>query len=123
MKSAPLAKSKSQGREKAGAGEGNRTLVFSLEGGTFPNENNVLSCKTSTIDAQDNQGVTAETQNSEFELQEHSVYHGRRRLGRYERVAKQRYAAFDAVDQPLGEFKRRKDAWAAIGRADRGVAQ
>ena len=35
-----------------------------------------------------------------------SVYFGRRRLGRYARVATERYAAFDAMDRPLGNFRK-----------------
>ena len=82
-----------------------------------------LSCKTVHIDAQEYQGVTATAQNSDFEPQEYSVYHGRRRLGRYLRVAKRRYAAFDEFDRPLGTFRKRKDAWAAIGRSSEGAAR
>jgi hypothetical protein len=59
---------------------------------------------------------------SDFEPLEHSVYRGRRRLGRYARVAPKRYAAYDADDRPLGEFKRRKKAYAAVGRnSERGA--
>jgi hypothetical protein len=54
---------------------------------------------------------------------EHSVYHGRRRLGRYIRIAAKRYAAYDARNRLLGKFKKSKDAWAAIGRASAGAAQ
>src|ERR1035437_9811777 len=50
----------------------------------------------------------------DFEPLEHSVYSGRRRLGRYVRIAARRYAAYDSHDRLLGDFKKRKDAWAAI---------
>ena len=64
----------------------------------------------------------APNKKSDFEPLEHSVYHGRRRLGRYACVAPKRYAAYDADDRPLGEFKRRKDAYAAVGRnSERGA--
>jgi hypothetical protein len=69
------------------------------------------------------QGVSDADPKPKFEPVEHSVYLGRRRLGRYSRIAPRKYAAFDACDRPLGEFKRRKDAWRAIGRAGEGVAQ
>jgi len=61
--------------------------------------------------------------NPDFERLEHFVYHGRQRLGRYTRIAAQRYAAYDANDCPLGDFRKRKDAWAAISRAAAGAAQ
>lgn len=61
--------------------------------------------------------------NPDFEPIEHSAYDGRRRLGRYERVAVARYAAFDNRDRPLGRFQTRKAAWAAIRRADKGGCQ
>jgi len=69
------------------------------------------------------QGVSDADPKPKFEPVEHSVYVGRCRLGRYSRIAPRKYAAFDACDRPLGEFKRRKDAWKAIGRAGEGVAQ
>jgi len=54
---------------------------------------------------------------SKFEPLEHSVYLGRERLGRYSRIGQERYAAFDARDRLLGEFRRRKDAYAAVANA------
>lgn len=54
----------------------------------------------------------------EFEPLEHSVYHGRERLGRYSRIGQKLYAAFDAKDRLLGEFKRRKDAYAAVSNGN-----
>jgi hypothetical protein len=50
----------------------------------------------------------------DFEPLEHSVYSGRHRLGRYVRIAARRYAAYDSHDRLLGNFKKRKDAWAAV---------
>jgi hypothetical protein len=44
----------------------------------------------------------------------HSVYFGRRRLGRYSRVAPKLYAAFDAEDHQLGIFRGRRAAYLAI---------
>jgi hypothetical protein len=52
----------------------------------------------------------------EFEPLDHSVYVGRWRLGRYERVAKRKYAAYDARGQLLGRFTKRTDALAAFDR-------
>jgi hypothetical protein len=85
-----------------------------------------LDCQTSvngTIEAQDVSAALANAQSADFEPIEHSVYFGRQRLGRYSRVATRRYAAFDADERPLGAFSKRKDAWAAIGRAAVGAAQ
>jgi hypothetical protein len=48
---------------------------------------------------------------------EHSVYIGRERLGRYVRIKRKRYEAFDAQDQPLGNFRVRARALAAIRKA------
>ena len=45
---------------------------------------------------------------------ENSVYLGRERLGRYSRIGQKLYAAFDGNDRLLGQFKRRKDAYAAV---------
>jgi len=56
-------------------------------------------------------------QQPEFDPLEHSVYLGRERLGRYSRIAPKLYAAFDAKDRLLGEFKGRKDAYAAVSIA------
>jgi len=53
-------------------------------------------------------------QQPEFEPLEHSVYLGRERLGGYSRIGQKLYAAFDAKDRLLGQFKRPKDAYAAI---------
>jgi hypothetical protein len=56
-------------------------------------------------------------QQPEFEPLEHSVYLGRERLGRYSRIGPKLYAAFDAKDRLLGEFKRHKEAYAAVSIA------
>ena len=48
---------------------------------------------------------------------EHSVYLGRERLGRYVRIDRKRYKAFDARDRPLGNFRIRARALAAIRKA------
>ena len=49
-----------------------------------------------------------------FEPLEHSVYVGRQRLGRYERIARARYKVYDARDRLIGSFRKRADALAAI---------
>jgi hypothetical protein len=48
------------------------------------------------------QSVSAASPKPDFEHVEHSVYEGRQRLGRYERIAPACYAAYDAEDRPLG---------------------
>lgn len=48
---------------------------------------------------------------------EHSLYHGRERLGRYVRVGHNGFQAFDAFDRPLGKFRIRERALAAIRKA------
>lgn len=53
----------------------------------------------------------------DFEPLEHSVYFGRQRLGRYCRIAERLYAAFDAEDHPLGEFRAIRAAYAAVAGA------
>jgi hypothetical protein len=50
---------------------------------------------------------------------EHSVYLGRERLGRYLKIHRKRYVAFDAGDCPLGSFRTRPKALAAIRRAQK----
>lgn len=59
--------------------------------------------------------------NVEFEGLEHFVYFGRQRLGHW--IARTRYAAYDADDQPLGEFSRRQDAYAAVAGISEGGAR
>ncbi|WP_168207260.1 hypothetical protein [Tardiphaga sp. vice278] len=51
---------------------------------------------------------------------DHSVYLGRERLGRYLQTAPRRFAAFDARDRLLGDFKKQRDACAAIAASRRG---
>ena len=59
----------------------------------------------------------------DFEPLEHSVYVGRQRLGRYERLAKARYAAYDANNRSLGRFKKLADAQKAFDRLAGGGEQ
>jgi hypothetical protein len=49
-----------------------------------------------------------------FERLEHSVYVGRLRLGRYERIAKGKYAAYDTCGRLLGRFRRLANAQKAF---------
>lgn len=69
------------------------------------------------------QGVSETLPKSNFEPLEHSVYEGRRRLGRYVRIAPTWYAAFDAEDRPLGEFSRSQDAYKAVVAISAGGAR
>ena len=48
---------------------------------------------------------------------EHSLYFGRERLGRYVQLDHQRFKAFDASDRPLGSFRIKTRALAAIRKA------
>jgi hypothetical protein len=64
---------------------------------------------------------SADVRQGDFEPLEHSVYIGRLRLGRYKRIAKRRYAAYDARDRLIGSFMKRADALAAIDLAVRGA--
>ena len=48
---------------------------------------------------------------------EHSLYFGRERLGMYVQFDRRRFVAFDALDRPLGNFRKRARALAAIRRA------
>lgn len=48
---------------------------------------------------------------------EHSLYWGRERLGRYVQIGRKRFRAFDAQDGPLGSFRIRARALAAIRKA------
>ena len=48
---------------------------------------------------------------------EHSLYYGRERLGRYLQLDRKRFKAFDACDRPLGNFRVRTRALAAIRKA------
>jgi hypothetical protein len=62
------------------------------------------------------QGVSAAHPKQKFEPLEHSVYIGRRFLGRYERVGKGKFAAFDANDRLLGRFSKLANAQRAFNR-------
>jgi hypothetical protein len=53
---------------------------------------------------------------------EHSVYLGRERLGRYVQINKKQFKAFDAHDKPLGNFRLRMRALAAIRKARERLA-
>lgn len=55
---------------------------------------------------------------AEFPPLEHSVYSGRERLGRYSRVGVKQYAAYDAGDAHLGNFKSRRAAYRAVSDAN-----
>ena len=48
---------------------------------------------------------------------EHSLYFGRERLGRYVQLDRKRFKAFDALGRPLGSFRIRTRALAAIRKA------
>ena len=48
---------------------------------------------------------------------DHSLYLGRERLGRYVQLDRKRFKAFDALDRPLGNFRVRTRALAAIRKA------
>ena len=52
---------------------------------------------------------------------EHSVYIGRERLGRYAQTDRRKYKAFDANDRPLGNFRVRTRALAAIRKVARSA--
>jgi hypothetical protein len=67
--------------------------------------------------------IAAISGETEFEALEHSVYCGRERLGQYSRVGPKLYAAFDAKNRMLGEFKSRADAYAAISIAHNAPAR
>lgn len=71
----------------------------------------------------DVQGVSGSVPKQEFEPLDHSVYYGRQRLGRYTRIAAKRYAAFDADDQPIGEFTLPRDAFWAVAVFGEGTRQ
>jgi hypothetical protein len=58
-----------------------------------------------------------------FDPVEHSVYEGRKRLGRYSRISQQRYAAYDASGRLLGKFRGRRAAYSAVTRHADGGAQ
>jgi hypothetical protein len=57
---------------------------------------------------------------SDFEPLEHSVYVGRRSLGRYERIGKRKYAAYDSSGRLLGRFTKLANAQKAFDRLAAG---
>ena len=61
--------------------------------------------------------VSAPLPKPKFEPLFHSVYIGRKRLGRYVQIDRNKYAAFDANDGPLGNFRVRARMLAAIDKA------
>jgi hypothetical protein len=84
------------------------------------------ACKTRSIGLQSGQGVTSEPQNIPARSPEpkpikHSVYIGRERLGRYVQTDSRNFKAFDAKDRPLGRFRIRARALAAIRKAARSA--
>jgi hypothetical protein len=54
-----------------------------------------------------------------FKPLNYSVYIGRERLGRYVQTDREKFKAFDANDRPLGNFRVRARALAAIRKARR----
>ena len=58
---------------------------------------------------------------TEFEPRRHSVYFGRQRLGRYVQTGRRNFKVFDADDKPLGGFRVRARALAAIRKAARSA--
>src|SRR5580704_731488 len=52
-----------------------------------------------------------------FEIIKHSLYLGRRMLGRYDQTEQRRFEAFDAEDRPLGVFGSQAEALATIRTA------
>ena len=82
-----------------------------------------VSSKTQRNRPKSDQGVTPAKQNPEFEPLEHSVYLGRRLLGRYERVSKKKYAAYDTADRLLGRFTKLANVQRAFNDLAVGGAQ
>jgi hypothetical protein len=60
--------------------------------------------------------VQPPSNNTDFESLEHSVYIGRRRLRRCERVAAGKYTAHETSCRPLGCFTKRTDGVPAFDR-------
>ena len=69
------------------------------------------------------QSVSAARPKQKVEPLEHSVYVGRRFLGRYKRISKSKYAAYDANGRLLGRFTRLANAQKAFDRLATGVEQ
>lgn len=72
-------------------------------------------------DCIDFQSVSAALPKQEFEPLEHSLYEGRRYLGRYIRIGPTLFAAYDSEGHPLGEFSRLHDAYAAVSAISEGA--
>jgi len=62
------------------------------------------------------QGISAARPKQKFKPLKHSVYVGRQLLGRYERIGKSEYAAFDANDRLLGCYNKPAYAQNAFNR-------
>lgn len=77
-------------------------------------ENNELAVDLGQVGCIEFQSVSAARPKQRFERLEHTIYEGRRRLGRCEQIAVSLFVAFDAQDRPLGEFSRHHDAYAAV---------
>jgi hypothetical protein len=60
---------------------------------------------------------------AEFPPLDHSVYLGRERLGRYSRVGVKLYAAYDADNAHLGNFRTRLAAYQAVSGAPRAAVR
>jgi hypothetical protein len=67
------------------------------------------------------QSLSAPFPKPKFEPLFHSVYIGRERLGRYVQTDRNKYKAFDANDQPLGNFRVRARMLTTIRKAARGA--
>jgi hypothetical protein len=65
------------------------------------------------------QSISAPLPKPKFKPLFHSVYIGRERLGRYVQSDRNKYQAFDANDDPLGNFRVRAKMLAAIHKASR----
>lgn len=61
--------------------------------------------------------MTGASSKAEFPPLDHSVYLGRKRLGRYVRVGLKLYAAYDADNRHLGNFTARRAAYQAVSDA------
>jgi hypothetical protein len=63
------------------------------------------------------QSVSASLPKPKFQPLFHSVYVGRERTGKYVQVDRNKFEAFDANDEPLGNFRVRARMLAAIDKA------
>jgi hypothetical protein len=62
------------------------------------------------------QSISGARPKQKFEPLEHSVYVGRRFLGRYRRIGKSKFEVFDADGRLLGRFNRLANAQKAFNR-------